>query len=104
MARSGMKPVYVGDIGVIVEQSKPIALPAEIDLDQLTHRQLCNLAALLGHKVTDIIGIDTCEEHLTFYTALDGYKMPEGYNLFDHCVYCKNCWRTYRLISIAGLD
>lgn len=95
MKRSGMSRVYVGDVGFIVEPTIPTPIPP-IDTSNLTLRELGNLALNIGIDIRDIIGILTCEEHIDM-VFLGDKEMPEGYNLIEHCVYCKNCWQLFSL-------
>lgn len=97
MPRAKQAPVFIGDIGVIVEPRQKYGVPSDVDLSQLTFRQLCNLAVLLGHDIRDIIGVKSCIDHYELYVFLGDRPMPEGYNLFSHCVYCIHCWRLFRL-------
>jgi uncharacterized metal-binding protein len=94
-----MQPVYVGDIGVIIQRSEKHARPADIDLDTLDFRQLCNLAVYCGIDVRDLIGIRFCYEHVDM-TEIGARALPQGYNLFESCKYCKNCWRFFRIKNL----
>lgn len=90
-----MARVYVGDVGTLTKPTPKSGIPKELDLSGLTFRQLCNLAVALGHDVRDIIGIDHCYEHYGMI-AIGNRELPEGFNLFEHCSYCRNCWQTFR--------
>lgn len=95
MARGKMAPVYVGDVGQIHTYNREkVGLP-EFDLSTLPLRDLCNLALKVGFDVREIIGVPSCEDHLKMVILHN--TMPEGMNLFEHCVYCKNCWQFFRL-------
>jgi hypothetical protein len=91
-----MAKIYVGDIGTITISPPKIGLPKDLDLSGLSFRQLCNLAVVCGFDVRDLIGIDNCYEHVEMVLIFDR-ALPEGFNLFDHCSYCRNCWRMFRV-------
>lgn len=97
--RNRMAPVYVGDVGVIPEPSPTIPMPLGLDTSNLTFRQLCNLALAVGIDIRDIIGVKECYMHVDMI-FLGSNEMPDGYNIFEHCTYCKNCWKLFRLKSI----
>lgn len=95
MRKRTMGRVYVGDVGEIPERQPKYSVPKELDTSQLTFRQLCGLALAVGIDVRDIIGVKTCKDHYDM-VFLGDKVMPEGYNLFEHCVYCRNCWQFFR--------
>lgn len=99
MRKSGMAPVYVGDVGVIVEPSLKYSIPDWLDLSKLDLRQICNLAASCGISIRDILGIDHCWEHQD-KIAIGGRELPQGFNLFEHCVICRSCGITFRLAEL----
>lgn len=93
-----MAPVYIGDVGVIVE---PVYTTKTFDVDanvlaKLPFRELCIIAVEVGFDVRDLIGVSECSKHAGMVLLADKV-MPDGYNLFDHCTYCKNCWQLFRL-------
>lgn len=92
-----MAKVYLGDVGVItlVERVKP-QLPENIDFSVMTLRELCNFALSIGVDLKEIIGVNKCSGHAGM-VVLGNNKMPDGYNLFEHCIFCKNCWQLFRL-------
>jgi hypothetical protein len=90
-----MARVYVGDIGTVVTPQPITQLPKDLDLSQLTFRQLCNLAVACNIDVRDMIGVENCIEHEGMVLLADK-EMPSGYNLFEDCKYCKNCWQFFR--------
>jgi hypothetical protein len=101
MRKSGMAPVYVGDIGVITRREPKRVLPKELDLSKYSFRDLCNIAILVGIDLRDIIGISSCSDHRNM-VFLGGKELPDGYNIFEHCVYCKNCWQLFRIKNEKG--
>lgn len=97
MAKSGMKPVYIGDVGDTTRLVQPKkSLPEGIDFSKLTFRQMCNIAVAVGFDVRDIIGVSSCDKHYGMIEFPYTHEFPEGMNLFDHCTYCKNCWKLFR--------
>jgi hypothetical protein len=92
--KSAIGRVYIGDIGTIIPPKPKPALPP-IDLSQMSYRDMCNLAVAIGLDVRDIIGIEHCYEHEGMVFIADR-ALPEGFDLFSDCVYCKNCWRFFR--------
>lgn len=90
-----MARVYIGDVGEIPPPQAPFETELKFDLSKVTFRDLCNLTTILGFDVRDIIGINDCFEHRNMI-FLGDKEMPEGFNLFEHCVYCKNCWKLFR--------
>lgn len=101
MARSGMKPVYIGDVGQIVPRTPKMGIPKEVDISHLSFRDLCNLAVVCGFELRDIIGIKSCFEHQDKILLADR-ALPDGMNLFEHCVYCKNCFQFFRIKEIVN--
>lgn len=95
MSRRKMAPVYIGDVGEIVVPQPKVAPPPDLDLNKLTFRQLCNLAVACNLDLRDIIGVSSCDKHYTM-VFLGDKELPQGYNLFEDAVYCKNCWRYFR--------
>lgn len=95
MSRRTMAPVYVGDVGVIIEPSTIQELPANIDTSKLSFRELCNVLVSVGIDVRMLIGVDNCNAHVNM-VFLGDKEMPEGYNLFEHCSYCRVCWQLFR--------
>lgn len=94
--RTGMKLLYIGDIGDTTPLYHPITAPSpEIDLDALDARQMMNLAIENGFQVRDLIGISHCYEHVDM-VLLGDRKLPDGMNLFENCSYCKNCFQLFR--------
>jgi len=101
--RSRMAPVYIGDIGIITPPTTKTGLPEGFDTSKLTFRQLCNVAVLVGIDVREIIGIKECWMHVDM-VFLGDKQMPDGYNLFEHCNYCKSCWRLFRIKRLPNVD
>lgn len=95
-----MKPVYIGDIGTIVQPTQKYSLPKDLDLDALTTRQLFQLGILCGVAVQELIGVKSCMDHFERYTKLGNNKLPDGYNWAEHVVYCNSCWEYFRLIRL----
>lgn len=96
MAKSGMRPVYVGDVGNVTPRKPKGTIPAHIDIDKLSFREMCSLAISVGFELRELIGIKTCGEHIGMVLLADRI-MPEGMNLFEHCVYCRNCFQLFRI-------
>ena len=93
--RNGMKPVYVGDIGEIVIKT-PISKPTrKLDLENMSLRELFREALECGFDVRELIGVEGCDKHVGM-VFLGGKTMPQGMNLVENCVYCKNCWQYFR--------
>lgn len=100
MARSKMAPVYIGDVGEMhTFNTVKYSLPEGFDTSQLTLRELCNLALVVGLNFKDIIGVSSCDKHYGMVKLGSG-KLPDGYNLLEHCSYCKQCWEMFRLKRI----
>lgn len=98
-----MAPVYIGDVGVIVTPEEKPKLPKGFDFSKLTFRQMCNLAVACGISVKDIIGIDHCYDHQKMI-PIGGRELPAGMNLFEHCVFCRNCFLFFRIKELPKDD
>lgn len=103
MPRPAMARIYVGDVGTIVQPTEKPKFPKGLDLSSLSFRNLCILAVTCGVPVKDLIGKDNCYEHQDMI-AIGGREMPAGFNLFDHCIYCRNCFLFYRLRRLPSGD
>ena len=94
--RTGMKLLYIGDVGDVTPLHHPISAPSStIDLDSLTAREMMILAIENGFQIRDLIGISHCYEH-TDMVLLGDKKLPDGMNLLEHCSYCLNCFQLFR--------
>lgn len=96
MGRTKMARVYVGDVGEIVVKEPKKTLPKDLDLSKYDFRELCNIAILVGIDLRQIIGVEKCSNHIRM-VVLGDKEMPEGMNIFEHCVYCQNCWQIFRM-------
>lgn len=98
--RSKMQPVYVGDIGEvwIIPERRP--LPSDEEIETLDLHQLVAVALECGVKLYDIIGIRSCGEHYNM-VLLGANAMPQGFNLIEHCNFCKNCFQLFRLKKLV---
>lgn len=100
MRRSGMLPVYIGDVGVIYAPQVFKPIPDDEYLDKLTWRELFTVAVECGIKVQDLIGVNKCTDHYGMVYLPGTSIMPQGYNLAEHCSWCKSCFRMFRLAKI----
>jgi hypothetical protein len=93
--------VFFGEIGEITISAPLTAEPLlGVDIDAIDDLHvLFNLCLACGIDVRDIIGVQTCDKHVGWVLLADK-ELPEGYNLVEHCVYCKSCWTFYRLKRI----
>jgi hypothetical protein len=96
--RKGIGKIFVGDVGVIV----PPVLHLEItmiDTSKMTYRELCAYALECGVDIRDIIGIDHCYLHVDMIYVGDK-PLPRGFNMVEHCNWCRNCFQMYRIRKI----
>ena len=103
MARKHFARVFVGDVGEIPVRKAPQGVPNLESLANLTFRELCNVAIECGVRVQDLIGVDVCYKHVGKILLRDN-AMPKGFNLFDHCTYCRNCFQLFRLRELPKED
>ena len=94
MSRSGMKPVYVGDVGEIHLQSRMKELP-DVDYDSLELHELFAIAIDCNVDIKLFIGIRHCYMHQGMI-AIGGRELPPGFNLIEHIKYCHNCYEMFR--------
>lgn len=94
----GQQKVFLGEVGDIVVRPPVTDEPLKnIDLndERLTLRDLCNIALACHIDIKDLIGVKKCENHYGMVVLADK-ELPQGYNLFEHCVYCRNCFQYFR--------
>lgn len=97
-----MQKVFLGEIGDIVVTAPITNEPlrnVDLDDENLSLRDLCNLALRCNIDVRELIGVKYCGEHYDMVLLADK-ELPAGYNLFEHCVYCRNCFTFFRLKKI----
>ena len=99
--RSGMKPVYVGDVGEITLRPVRKPIPNDVDLDSLDIHELCAMALEAGVGLRDLIGINNCYDHVNM-VLLGSNAMPQGFNIIEHTKYCRNCFQMFRLKRLPG--
>ncbi len=87
----------MGDVGVIhnVVGRKVIDKPQSLDFDNMSFRELFNVALECGFDVRDLIAVHSCDKHSNMH-FLGGREMPQGMSLAENCVYCKKCWQFFR--------
>lgn len=93
--RSGMSLLYVGDVGVVVAPSQPKPVPQNINVDEMSWRELFLLAIELGHDVKQLLGIQHCYEHINMILLKDN-KLPDGFNYAEDTAWCRSCFQWFR--------
>lgn len=96
MKRTSMARICVGDVGVLSPPQEVTPIPPDLDMDTLSTRELMIVALNAGVKLKDLIGVDQCFMHVE-YVELGAKALPEGYNLLEHCVWCRNCFVLFRI-------
>lgn len=96
--RSGMQPVYVGDVGNIhpVRSQIDVDLLMSVDIDALEGPQILRLALQAGVDIRDLIGVNRCIQHYEL-VLLQDRKLPDGYNYLEDVTYCRNCFQYFRV-------
>lgn len=97
VGRSGMKPIYVGDIGEVFLQPVQKTLP-DVDYYSLDIHELFAIAIEANIDIKLFIGIDNCYEHEALgMVAIGNRELPQGFNWIEHVKYCRNCYLMFRL-------